>query len=83
VLFTEDTIVALSVDSFNFEEIIGPSRALYMERDHAPAMLALDAGATVPFTTDYALEVEPLRVNFTHSDGSLGSHGGPWDPHGA
>ena len=46
-------------------------------------MLALDTGTAVALAADYALQVEPLGVDFAHSDGGLGRDEGPGDPHGA
>ena len=55
VLLTEDSIVALPVDPLNFEEIAGSSSTLYVERNHASGMLALDAGSRISLSTYDAL----------------------------
>ena len=73
MLFAEDAIVTLSVNSFNFKEVVGPSGTLNMEGNHTSAVLTLDAGS-VSFSTDDALEVESLGINLAHSHRRLGRH---------
>ena len=55
MLLTEDSVVALSINSLNLKEIIGSSSTLYVERDHASGVLTLDAGSCIALTTDDAL----------------------------
>ena len=55
MLLAEDTIDSFPVDPLHLKEVIGSSGTLDMERDHAPWILALDAGACMFLTTDDAL----------------------------
>lgn len=74
MLFAEDAIVTLSVNSFNFKEVVGPSGTLNMEGNHTSAVLTLDAGSAVSFATDDALEVKSLGIDLAHSHRCLGRH---------
>ena len=73
MLFTIDAIVTLSIDSFDFKEVVGPSGALNMEGNLASGVQALDTGS-VSFATDDALKVESLGVDLAHSHGRLRRH---------
>ena len=82
MLLTEDPVIPLPVHPLDLKEIVVSPRALNVERDLAPGVLALDTGSTVTFATDYALQVEPLSVDTAHPYWRLGSHYRSWNPHG-
>lgn len=81
VLLAEYPVVSILVDSLGLHKVIGSSRTLDMERDHALAVLALDAGAIIFHSTDDALQLEPFTVNLVQTNWSLRSHHWPRDPH--
>ena len=63
MLLTEYSVAALSLHSIHLEEVVGPSSTLYMKRNHALAMLALDAGALILHSTNDTLQVEAFAVD--------------------
>jgi hypothetical protein len=84
MLFTKYSEELLSVGTFfNLHEVICPSCALNVKRNHAFAVLALDASPIVLFATNNTLKAEPLLVNFTHSYWRLRGNDWAWGPNGA
>lgn len=83
VLLTEDSVATLPFDPVHLHEVVCAPRTFNMERDHALAVLALDAGAFILLPADNALQVEPLVVDLVKTNGSLWSHDRPRYPHGA
>jgi hypothetical protein len=81
VLLTEYSVAALSLHSIHLEEVVGPSSTLDMERNHALAMLALDAGALILHSTNDTLQVEAFAVDLIQTNWSLGSHDRSRYPH--
>jgi hypothetical protein len=81
VLLAEDPVVALAIDSLHLKEVVGPPRALNMERDHTLWVLALDACSAILAPAYDALQAEALRVNFRHAHWSLGSDNWSRNPH--
>lgn len=63
MLLTKYSVAALSFDSVNFQKVIGSPRALNVERDHALAVLTLDASALVFHATNNALQIKPFAVD--------------------
>ena len=81
VLLTKYSVAALSLYSIHLKEVVGPSSTLYMERNHALAMLALDAGALILHSANNTLQVEAFAVDLIQSNWSLWSHDRTWYPH--
>ena len=81
VLLAEDSINSFTLDPLDLHEVVRAPSTLNVEGDHALRVLALDAGTLVLLPTDDALQVEALVVALVQSNGGLGRHDRPWDPH--
>jgi hypothetical protein len=78
--FTENSVIPLSFDALNLHKVVATASALYVERNHAFAVLTLYASALFDTTYD-ALETKPLMIDLIQPYWGFRSHCRSRDPH--